>query len=120
MLDASAERAPGQDEALRRTRKLSGLLVGLERQFVFLASAEDRALKGAPLEHDPAQLRELHIPLATSRSLLATAARERRTVRAQLHQELLQDFESEARITVASATFEIVGLPRLGVDLQGH
>ena len=45
-------------------------------------------------------------------------ARERRTVKGQLHQELLQHFESEAKITVASATFEIVGLPRLGVDLS--
>jgi small-conductance mechanosensitive channel len=44
-------------------------------------------------------------------------ARERRTVKGQLHQELLQHFESEPKITVASATFEIVGLPRLGVDL---
>jgi small-conductance mechanosensitive channel len=47
-------------------------------------------------------------------------ARERRTVKGQLHQELLQHFEAEAGITVASATFEIVGLPRLGVDLQDH
>jgi signal transduction histidine kinase len=35
-----------------------------------------------PLGHDPVQVRELHIPLATSRSLLATAARERRPVHA--------------------------------------
>ena len=47
-------------------------------------------------------------------------ARERRTVKGQLHQELLGHFESEPKITVASATFEIVGLPRLGVDLQDH
>jgi small-conductance mechanosensitive channel len=45
--------------------------------------------------------------------------RERRHVRGQLHQELLQHFESEADITVASATFEIVGLPRLDVDMTG-
>jgi small-conductance mechanosensitive channel len=45
-------------------------------------------------------------------------ARERRAVKGQLHQELLQHFEVEAGITVASATFEIVGLPRLGVDVQ--
>lgn len=39
--------------------------------------------------------------------------RERRTVAGQLHLELLQHFESEADITVASATFEIVGFPPL-------
>jgi len=40
-------------------------------------------------------------------------ARERRQVKGQLHQELWQHFESEADITVASATFEIVGFPPL-------
>ena len=47
-------------------------------------------------------------------------ARERRAVKGQLHQELLQHFESEPKITVASATFEIVGLPRLDVDIKDH
>jgi signal transduction histidine kinase len=74
--------AHGQGEALRRTRNLSRLLLGLDRQVVFLASAEDRALKGMPLERDPPQVRELFVPLASSRSLLATAARERRPVHA--------------------------------------
>jgi small-conductance mechanosensitive channel len=45
-------------------------------------------------------------------------ARERRTVKGQLHQELLQHFESEPKITVASATFEIVGLPQVQIDVQ--
>jgi small-conductance mechanosensitive channel len=40
-------------------------------------------------------------------------ARERRAVKGRLHQELLQEFESEPNITVASATFEIVGMPPL-------
>jgi small-conductance mechanosensitive channel len=40
-------------------------------------------------------------------------AQERRQVKGQLHHELLQHFESEANITVASATFEIVGFPPL-------
>jgi small-conductance mechanosensitive channel len=40
-------------------------------------------------------------------------ARERRQVEGQLHRELLQRFESEPGITVASATFEIVGFPPL-------
>ena len=40
-------------------------------------------------------------------------AREWRTVMAQLHRELLQHFEAESDISVASATFEIVGFPPL-------
>ena len=45
-------------------------------------------------------------------------AQARRQVKAQLHRELLQHFESEAEITVASATFEIVGFPPLKSDLR--
>ena len=45
-------------------------------------------------------------------------AQARRQVKAQLHHELLQHFESEAEITVASATFEIVGFPPLKSDLR--
>jgi len=45
-------------------------------------------------------------------------ARERRTVKAQLHRELLQHFEREESIQVASATFEIVGLPALRGELK--
>jgi small-conductance mechanosensitive channel len=41
---------------------------------------------------------------------------ERRQVKGRLHHELLQHFESEADITVASATFEIVGFPPLKGD----
>ena len=40
-------------------------------------------------------------------------ARKRREVKGQLHQELLQHFEAEADITVASMTIEIVGFPPL-------
>lgn len=43
-------------------------------------------------------------------------ARERRRVTAQLHHELLQHFEEETDVTVASATFEIVGFPPLKGD----
>jgi small-conductance mechanosensitive channel len=43
-------------------------------------------------------------------------ARKRREVRGQLHLELLQHFGSEADITVASATIEIVGFPPLRSD----
>jgi small-conductance mechanosensitive channel len=46
-------------------------------------------------------------------------AQERRQVKGQLHHELLQHFESEADITVASATFEIVGFPPLKGDVGG-
>jgi len=45
-------------------------------------------------------------------------ARERRSVKAQLHRELLQHFEAEETIHVASATFEIVGLPALQGELK--
>jgi len=45
-------------------------------------------------------------------------AQARRQVKAQLHHELLQHFESESGITVASATFEIVGFPPLKSDLR--
>jgi small-conductance mechanosensitive channel len=45
-------------------------------------------------------------------------AQARRQVKTQLHHELLQHFESEAEITVASATFEIVGFPPLKSDLR--
>jgi len=38
-------------------------------------------------------------------------AQERRKVKAQLNRELLQQFEAEENITVASATFDIVGFP---------
>ena len=44
-------------------------------------------------------------------------AQERRRVKAQLHHELLQHFESEADVTVASATFEIVGFPPLKSEI---
>ena len=39
--------------------------------------------------------------------------RERRTVKGQLHVELLRHFQAESDISVASATFEIVGFPPL-------
>ncbi len=40
-------------------------------------------------------------------------ARRRREVTAELYRELLEHFETEPNITVASATFEIVGIPPL-------
>ena len=47
-------------------------------------------------------------------------AQERRKVKAQLNRELLQQFDEEADITVASATFDIVGFPALqGTPNQG-
>ncbi|MCP4166527.1 MAG: mechanosensitive ion channel [Chloroflexi bacterium] len=39
-------------------------------------------------------------------------AQERRKVKAQLYRELLQQFEEEENVTVASATFDIVGFPK--------
>jgi hypothetical protein len=46
-------------------------------------------------------------------------ARKRRMVKAQLHRDLLQCFEAEPAITVASATYDIVGFPPLKGDI-GH
>jgi small-conductance mechanosensitive channel len=45
-------------------------------------------------------------------------ARKRREVKGQLHHELLRHFEAEPTITVASATFEIVGFPPLKSDIE--
>jgi small-conductance mechanosensitive channel len=44
--------------------------------------------------------------------------RQRRTVKAQLHRELLRHFEKEPTIQIASATLEVVGLPSLEGDLR--
>ena len=45
-------------------------------------------------------------------------AGNRRGVKAQLHRELLQHFESDPGIQIASATFEIVGLPPVRGELK--
>ena len=41
-------------------------------------------------------------------------ARERRAIKGQLHRELLQRFEQDDQITIASATIDIVGFPLAG------
>jgi hypothetical protein len=46
-------------------------------------------------------------------------ARQRRPVEGQLHRELLQRFQAEEDITVASMTVEIVGFPPLRYQGQG-
>ena len=43
-------------------------------------------------------------------------AQKRRRVKDQLHRELLQYFQAEEKIAVASTTIEIVGFPQLGFD----
>jgi uncharacterized membrane protein len=43
-------------------------------------------------------------------------AQERRKVKGQLHQDLLQHFQAEENISVASMTIEIVGFPQIQVD----
>jgi small-conductance mechanosensitive channel len=45
-------------------------------------------------------------------------ARARRKVKGELHQELLQHFQAEESITVASMTVEIVGFPPLSGELR--
>jgi small-conductance mechanosensitive channel len=42
-------------------------------------------------------------------------AQERRRVKGQLHRDLLQHFQTEEKIAVASTTIEIVGFPPLGL-----
>ena len=74
--------AKTEHEALLRARRLASVLLGMERHCFFLVSAQDKALVGAPIERDPPHLEELRIALATSGSLLAIAARERRPVHA--------------------------------------
>ena len=69
-------------EALLRARRLAGMLLGLDRHYFFLASADDKALVGTPIERDSRHIEELRVALATSGSLLAVAARERRGVHA--------------------------------------
>jgi hypothetical protein len=44
------------------------------------------------------------------------AARDRRAVKGELHRELLEHFQEEEAITVASTTVEIVGFPPLRGD----
>jgi small-conductance mechanosensitive channel len=46
-------------------------------------------------------------------------ARERRKVNAQLQRELLQHFQREKKITIASTTIEIVGMPPLRGEIHG-
>jgi len=43
-------------------------------------------------------------------------AQERRAVKGELHRELLQDLQADPEITVASATFEIVGFPPIKAE----
>jgi hypothetical protein len=43
-------------------------------------------------------------------------AQERRMVKGRLHQDLLQSFQADENIVVASTTIEIVGIPPLQVD----
>ena len=45
-------------------------------------------------------------------------AQERRKVKDQLNRELLQQFDEEENITIASATFDIVGFPAKGTSGQ--
>ena len=47
-------------------------------------------------------------------------ARERRKIKGQLHRELLQHFEAEEKITIASMTVEIVGFPPRSAYRPAH
>jgi len=67
-----------EEEALLRARRLAGMLLGLDRHYFFLVSAEGKALVGTPIERDSRHIEELRVAVTTSGSLLAVAARERR------------------------------------------
>ena len=84
------------------------------------AQAELREMVHRYLVHDTPVESALYIVMTDNWIELTlryvVEARERRQVKGQLHQELLQHFESEPEITVASATFEIVGFPPIRVN----
>jgi len=68
--------------ALERLRRAWRLLTRLEQHFFFMAEAQGSNLIGTPLAGDPAELAELRVRPASSGSLLALAAREKRLVHA--------------------------------------
>jgi small-conductance mechanosensitive channel len=86
------------------------------------AQAELRTMVDRYLVHDTPVEPSLYIVMTDNWIEMTlryvVEARERRRVKGELHQELLQHFESEAEITVASATFEIVGFPLLKGTIQ--
>jgi small-conductance mechanosensitive channel len=90
--------------------------------FLAQAQAQLRELVDAYPVHEVTVEPTLYIVMTdnwiemTLRYVVETQAR--RQVKGQLHRELLQHFESEENITVASATFEIVGFPPLRSDAQ--
>jgi len=51
------------------------------------------------------------LDLSILRTTVAVAADQRRAVKGHLHRELLKHSEQEPKIQIASATFEIVGVP---------
>jgi small-conductance mechanosensitive channel len=89
-------------------------------QFQMQAQAELRALVERYPVHDTAVEPTLYVEMTDNWVEMTlryvVEARERRKVKAQLHHELLQRFESEAEITVASVTMEIVGFPALNQE----
>jgi small-conductance mechanosensitive channel len=96
---------------------------GYSSRFLIQAKAElDDAVKRYPALRDTPVEPTLYI-IMTDNWIEMTLryvveAWERRKVKGQLHRELLQCFGAEADITVASATFEIVGFPPLKSDIQ--
>jgi hypothetical protein len=51
-----------EEEALLRARRLAGMLLGLDRHYFFLVSAEGKALVGTPIERDSRHIEELRSP----------------------------------------------------------
>jgi signal transduction histidine kinase len=67
---------------LERLRRAWRLLTRLEQHYFFMADAQATALTGTPLADDAPELAELRAQTASSHSLLARAAREKRLVHA--------------------------------------
>jgi small-conductance mechanosensitive channel len=109
-------------------RRAGEIMLEYGKTYTSPIQAQARAELQAVLDryplHEPAVEPALYVVMTdnwiemTLRFILE--AHERRKIRAQLHHELLQRFESEPNITVASVTMEIVGFPPLQSNDTTH
>lgn len=66
-----------ESDLLLAVRESARILFGLGRVAFLLAQEDGRPLLGAPIQGQPAMLRQIEIPLDSGQSLAATAAREK-------------------------------------------
>lgn len=66
--------ATSEDEMLLMVRETAGILFGLDRMAVLAVDETRRALRGIPVDTQPALLRQLEIPMSSPSSLVAKAA----------------------------------------------